>query len=100
MNQVTIPIPLLSGDEATEVQVTVGGRVTLLKYRVVLFRFDRSRDAETRSDQLRAFVHEYDPAWTLVQIGSPSGNAVPLTFRQQSSHGREAGPSEGEAGTS
>ena len=83
MEQISIPIPIPGDGETMNIQVTVGERTKLLRYRVEALRFSPRADADERFEQLRAFIRDYDDAWTLVQIGAPGGDTVPLTFRQR-----------------
>ena len=83
MEQISIPVPVPQGDETMDIRVTVGGTTRLMRYRVEALRFDPHLDADARFEQLRMFIRDYDDTWTLVQIGAPGGDAVPLTFRQQ-----------------
>lgn len=83
MEQISIPVPVPQGDETMDIRITVGGTTRLMRYRVEALRFDPHLDADARFEQLRTFIRDYDDAWTLVQIGAPGGNTVPLTFRQQ-----------------
>ena len=83
MEQISVPIPIPGEGETMDIQVTVGGRTKLLRYRVEALRFRPHADADERFDQLRTFIRDYDDAWTLVQIGAPGGDTVPLTFRQR-----------------
>lgn len=82
MQQIAIPIPVPGEGETMDIRVTVGERTQLLRYRVEALRFVEGADADERFEQLRSFIRDYDDAWTLVQIGAPGGDTVPLTFRQ------------------
>lgn len=83
MDQVCIPIPMPSADETLELEVTVGGTTHLMQYRVETVPWDREVPHDERFEQLQTFVQEYDPSWTLVQIGAPGKGIVPVTFRQR-----------------
>jgi len=83
VQQLSIPIPVPDEGETIDIRVASGRRSQLLRYRIEAVRFAPDADAHTRVEHLRTFVRHYDPAWTLVQIGAPGGNAVPLTFRQR-----------------
>lgn len=83
MEQISVPIPIPGEGETMDIQVTVGGRTKLLRYRVEALRFRPEADADERFEQLRTYIRDYDEAWTLVQIGAPGGDTVPLTFRQR-----------------
>jgi hypothetical protein len=83
MEQISVPVPIPGEGETMDIQVTVGGRTKLLRYRVEALRFRPQADADERFEQLRTFIRDYDDAWALVQIGAPGGDTVPLTFRQR-----------------
>ena len=78
-----------SGDETLELEVTVGGKTHLMQYRIETLQWGADLTPDARFAQLQQFIQEYDPAWTLVQIGAPGEGVVPITFRQ-----RRAAPSE------
>ena len=83
MDPVCIPVPMPSGDETLELDVTVGGQRHLMQYRIERLHLSTDRTPEARFAQLKQFVQEYDPKWTLVQIGAPGEGVVPITFRQR-----------------
>lgn len=83
MDQICIPLPLPDEDEALEIEVTVGGTTHLVQYRIETLRWRSDRAPAERSERLRAFLQDYDSDWTLVQIGAPDEDAVPITFRQR-----------------
>lgn len=83
MEQVCIPVPMPTGDEALELEVTVGGTKHLMQYRIETLHWGPNVAPDARFEQLRAFIQNYDPAWSLVQIGAPGEGVVPITFRQR-----------------
>lgn len=83
MNQVCIPIPQPAGHETIELEVTIGGTKHWMQYRVEQLDWTPGASADERVEQLRAFIHNYDPDWELVQVGAPGLDAVPVTFRQR-----------------
>lgn len=83
MDQVCIPVPMPAGGETLELEVTVGGKRHLMQYRIETLHLSTDLTPDARFAQLQQFIQEYDPAWTLVQIGAPGEGVVPITFRQQ-----------------
>lgn len=83
MEQVCIPVPMPSGDEALELEVTVGGKRHLMQYRIETLHWEPDVAPDARFEQLQQFVQKYDPAWSLVQIGAPGEGKVPITFRRR-----------------
>lgn len=83
MAQVCIPVPMPDEDETLELEVTVGGTTHLMQYRIETLRWGPDVVPGERADQLRAFLQDYEPDWTLVQIGAPGEGVVPITFRQR-----------------
>lgn len=92
MDQVCIPVPMPSGDETLELEVTVGGTTHLMQYRIETLHWGPNVAPDARFNQLQRFIQEYDPAWTLVQIGAPGEGVVPITFRQHRAAAPEVPP--------
>lgn len=92
MDQVCIPVPMPSGDETLELEVTVGGTTHLMQYRIETLHWSPNVAPDARFNQLQRFIQEYDPAWTLVQIGAPGEGVVPITFRQRRATAPEVPP--------
>jgi len=72
-----------SSGETLELEVTVGGKRHLMQYRIETLQWGPDVAPDARFAQLQQFIQEYDPAWTLVQIGAPGEGVVPITFRQR-----------------
>lgn len=85
MEQVCIPVPMPEPDETLDLEVTVGGETHLMQYRIETVPWDPTAPANDRFERLQSFVQKYDSDWTLVQIGAPGAEVVPVTFRQQRS---------------
>jgi hypothetical protein len=83
MDQVCIPIPMPAEDETLELEVTVGGTTHLMQYRIETVTWGPDVPPGDRADQIRTFLANYDPEWSLVQIGAPGDTVVPITFRKQ-----------------
>ena len=82
---VCFPIPMPDEGETLEVAVTLDGTTHLTEYRIETVRWPPEASSDARFQHLQAFIREYDTGWDLMQVGSPSGDVVPLTFRKQSS---------------
>jgi hypothetical protein len=72
-------------DETLELEVTVGGTTHLMEYRIETVTWGPEVTPEERAEELRAFLADYDPEWSLVQIGAPGEDKVPITFRRRQS---------------
>jgi len=83
MDQVCIPVPMPAGDETLELEVTVGGKRHLIQYRIETLHLSTDLTPDARFARLQQFIQEYDPDWSLVQIGAPGEGVVPITFRQR-----------------
>ena len=81
---VCFPIPMPNEGETLEVAVTLDGATRLTEYRVETVRWPPEASSEARFQQLQAFIRDYEAGWDLMQVGSPSGDVVPLTFRKRS----------------
>jgi hypothetical protein len=99
---ICIPVPVPEG-EAVEMEVTVGGTKLLMQYRVEHLAWRPGTTPDERIDQLRDFIQAYDDDWSLVQVGSPGPDAVPVTFRrlgkkpaEKAERNRRTGPSPGD----
>ena len=84
MNHICINIPTVGPERAVELEVTIDGQKRLMHYRVVTCDWTKDgADTKHRMDTLRAFIRSFEPAWELVQIGTPTReNRVPVMFRQ------------------
>ena len=83
MDQVCIPIPMPAEGETLELEVTVGGTRHLMQYRVETLHLSADLTRDARFAKLQQFIQDYDPDWSLVQIGAPGEGVVPITFRQR-----------------
>lgn len=83
MEQVCIPVPMPAEDETLELEVTIGGTTHLMQYRIETMHWGPDVTPDERIERLRTFIQNYDPAWSLVQIGAPGEGMVPITFRQR-----------------
>ena len=82
MDQVCTPIPMPAEGETLELAVTVGGERHLMQYRIETLHLSADMTPDARFAQLQQFIQDYDPDWSLVQIGAPGEGVVPITFRQ------------------
>ena len=83
MYSISIPIPSLEADQVVEIEVTINGKARRFNYRVEMYDWENGRSVDERVDGLKQFIQEYDNAWQLVEIGSPSSTLVTLMFRQR-----------------
>jgi hypothetical protein len=81
MDTICIPVPMPE-DKAVQMEVTIDGETRLMQYRVETLHFTPGADADSRFDELRDFIQNYDEDWQLVQVGSPGPETVPVTFRR------------------
>jgi len=96
---ICIPVPVPEG-EAVEMEVTIGGRTLLMQYRVENLAWKPGTTPDERIDQLREFIQAYDDDWSLVQVGSPGPEAVPVTFRRIGKDPAERAEHDGRTGSS
>jgi hypothetical protein len=83
MDQVCIPVPMPGDDETLELEVTVGGTRHLVEYRIETVTWGPEGTPAARAEEIRRFLDDYDPEWSLVQIGAPGDGNVPITFRRR-----------------
>ena len=83
VDQVCIPVPIPSEDETLELEVTVGDTTHLMAYRIETVTWGPEVKPDERAEEIRAFLADYNPAWSLVQIGAPGEGVVPITFRKR-----------------
>ena len=81
---IAIQIPQIPGEQEIEIDVKVNGVTQQYKYRVEVFYWRDCRNPDAnRVDCLREIINEYDKGWDLYQIGLPTDEFVPITFRQK-----------------
>ena len=84
MLNVPVQLPSVAVEHHADVHVTINGSGRSLSYRVAVFRWsDWAAPHESRADALRRLLTSYDPDWQLVEIGAPTDQAIPLTFRRR-----------------
>lgn len=84
MAQICIQIPPLDEARTIDLEMTVDGEVKLMHYRVESFDWtDGGRNVAGRIARLRQLILDYDSAWELVQIGSPTEHTIPVMFRRR-----------------
>ena len=83
---IAIQIPEISGEQEIEVEVKINGIKQQYKYRVEIFYWKDCKNPNAkRVECLREIIDGYDNNWDLYQIGLPSEEYVPITFRQKRS---------------
>lgn len=69
-------------DQPLQVEVTADGTRHLMEYRIETVTWGSDVTPEERAEEIRKFLANYDPSWSLVQIGAPGDGVVPITFRK------------------
>lgn len=83
MREIVILVPEIEPEQNVEIDVRINGRKRTLQYRVELIRFEGIENAlQDKVTVLRHKIAEYDKNWELVEVGAPSDNGIPLTFRR------------------
>ncbi len=81
---IAIQIPQVSGEQEIEIEVKINGIKQQYKYRVELFYWkDCSHPSDKRVECLREIINSYDGKWDLYQVGLPTDEYVPITFRKK-----------------
>ena len=84
MGAIAINIPQITGEQDIEVEVRINGEKKSYNYRVEVFHWaDCENPSEDRVDCIRQILAQYDPDWELYQIGMPTDEVVPITFRKK-----------------
>ena len=85
MNEICIHLPDIEPRQTLELEVTLNGKKRMMNYRIETVDWSAAGPSTPhRIAHLRAFIDAYDPAWDLVQIGTPdAGGHVPVMFRQR-----------------
>ncbi len=83
MLSVPVQLPPLAVEHHADVRVSINGSGRSLSFRVAVFRWsDWASPQESRAEVLRRILSTYDPEWQLIEIGAPTEQAIPLTFRK------------------
>ena len=84
MGAIAINIPQITGEQDIEVEVRINGEKKSYNYRVEVFHWaDCENPSEDRVDCIRQILGKYVPDWELYQIGMPTDEVVPITFRKK-----------------
>lgn len=84
MGAIAIQIPQITGEQDIEVEVKINGEKKSFNYRVEVFYWsDCENPSDDRVDCIRQILAKYDPNWDLYQIGMPTDELVPITFRKK-----------------
>jgi hypothetical protein len=88
MKDLCVPVPGFGDSEYAEITLTVGDKKQLLNYRVESFPWESEEDGSHKDDEISASlvrierlkkaIKEYDKAWELIQIFTPSENAASI----------------------
>ena len=88
MNQICFTVPSIRAGQTIGVAVDIDGKQHFMDYRVESVPWPEYMSVDQRIQGLRKYINSYDEGWELVQIGPPSGELVPVTFRQRGGEGK------------
>lgn len=84
MSKIGIDIPDLNEEQEIEVEVKVNGYKKHYNYRVEIFFWEQCTNPEAdRATCIRDMVASYNDEWKLVNIGLPTEDYIPITFRKK-----------------
>ncbi len=84
MGAIAIQIPQITGEQDIEIEVKINGEKKSYNYRVEVFHWaDCDKPSDDRVDCIRQILAKYDKDWELYQIGMPTDDVVPITFRRK-----------------
>ena len=84
MNEVALQIPTLGAERNIEIEVQINGKKRTLHYHVEIVHWEEnSYTSLDRISLLKRVIAAYEKEWELIQIGAPSRNSVPITFRKR-----------------
>lgn len=84
MREIVILIPELEPEQNVEIEVSINGRKKTMQYRVELINWEGA--GVPPADKVTVLKHKianYDKDWELVEIGAPTDENIPLTFRRR-----------------
>jgi hypothetical protein len=84
MREIVILIPDLEPEQNVEIEVSINGRKKTMQYRVELINWEGAGvPPADKITVLRHKIANYDKGWELVEIGAPTDENIPLTFRRR-----------------
>ncbi|WP_321306537.1 hypothetical protein [Marinifilum fragile] len=96
MREICVPIPFSDDEQVAEVEVKLANRKISVQYRLESFLWDVSDDANFNPEdgiaedlmkiyKLKKLIADYDSAWELIQIFTPSENSkyIQVLFRKK-----------------
>jgi hypothetical protein len=84
MREIIILIPDLEPEQNVEIEVSINGRKKTMQYRVELINWEGAGvPPADKITVLRHKIANYDKGWELVEIGAPTDENIPLTFRRR-----------------
>lgn len=96
MREICVPIPFTDDEQVAEVEVKFANRKISVQYRLESFLWDVSDDSNFNPEdgiaedlmkiyKLKKLIADYDPAWELIQIFTPSENSkyIQVLFRKK-----------------
>ncbi|MBE0640246.1 MAG: hypothetical protein IH598_17160 [Bacteroidales bacterium] len=84
MREIVILIPDLEPEQNVDIEVSINGRKKTMQYRVELINWEGA--GVPPADKITVLKHKiasYDRDWELVEIGAPTDENIPLTFRRR-----------------
>lgn len=84
MREIVILIPDLEPEQNVDIEVSINGRKKTMQYRVELINWEGA--GVPPADKITVLKHKianYDKDWELVEIGAPTDENIPLTFRRR-----------------
>ncbi|MFC1725076.1 hypothetical protein ACFL4T_05575 [candidate division KSB1 bacterium] len=83
MSKIAIQLPHVEAENHIEIEIKVNGQKKRFNYRIEKLEWEEVKVSHAeRIEKLKKMIEEYDKDWMLIQIGTPSENFIPLTFRQ------------------
>jgi hypothetical protein len=96
MKDLCVPIPGFGDSEHAELTLNIGGNKQTINYRVESFPWDSDEDlypdgddislSLARIERLKRDIKNYDKAWELIQIFTPSENAKSIQVLYRKRH--------------
>ena len=84
MREVVVLIPSFEEKQNIEIDVSINGKKRILKYRVEIIELEgEDVSTEDKVSVLKRVIKEHDRDWTLVEIGIPTKNNIPIMFRKK-----------------
>lgn len=84
MREIVILIPEIEPEQNVDIEVSINGRKKTMQYRVELINWEGAGvPPAEKITVLKHKIANYDKDWELVEIGAPTDENIPLTFRRR-----------------